>query len=75
MNDKDGIIQAFKAINQLSNKINELNQRLEFYINTAHNDSTANIDYIALMSDIELSSDTESLQEEQNEGEENDEAQ
>ena len=67
MNNNQGIIQAFQAINQLSNRLNDLTKIIEQYINTAHNDSVANIDYLALMTDVELPSNKDIEEEKQGE--------
>lgn len=45
------ILQAIAAVSQ---KVNDLAERIDTGLRCAHEDNAANIDYIAMMSDVEL---------------------
>lgn len=50
MMDKD----TAKAINNLSNKVNEVSERLNNLINLLTEKNKADIDYLAMMTDVDI---------------------
>ena len=53
------ITQLYQAINSLSQRLNDINKKLDNLINIVHNQSTSSIDYLSMMTDIDIPSEEE----------------
>lgn len=48
------ITQIYQAISAVSERVNDLNKRLDNYIQALNQNNRADIDYIAMMTDVEI---------------------
>jgi len=57
----DEITRLYQTINAVSQKVNDINKKLDAYINDVHNQSTANIDYLSAMTGIDIPTEDEGV--------------
>ena len=48
------ITQIYQAISAVSERVNDLNKRLDDYIQALNQNNRADIDYVAMMTDVEI---------------------
>ena len=48
------ITQIYQAISAVSERVNDLNKRLDDYIQALNQNNQADIDYVAMMTDVEI---------------------
>lgn len=48
------ITQIYQAISAVSERVNDLNKRLDDYIQALNQNNRADIDYVAMMADVEI---------------------
>jgi len=58
----DTTTQIYQAINAISQRVNEVNARLDQVMRVLSETNAANIDYIAMMSDINIPSEKEDIE-------------
>lgn len=57
------LTKLYQTINAVSQKVNDVNTKLDKYIELVHSQSTANIDYLSAMSGINIPTENKEVPE------------